>query len=55
MPSDGQRWHDIRSGDIFLKSNDLNDLVVSMMKPSPQERPSASSLLHISALINKVI
>jgi len=55
MPSDGQRWHEIRSGDIVLKSCDLHEVIIAMMKPAPQERPSAASLLQISALINKLL
>ena len=55
MPSDGQRWHDIRAGDIYLKSGDLHEVITAMMKHSPQERPSASRLLHISAVLDKLI
>ena len=55
MPSDGQRWHEIRSGYIDLKSCDLHEVIITMMKPLPQDRPSAASLLDISVLINKLL
>ncbi len=50
MPSNGQRWHEIRAGEISMKSGEMFEAIVSMVKPSPHERPTASNLLHIRQL-----
>lgn len=55
LPSDGQRWHDIRAGDIYMKPGDLREVIVTMIKPSPEERPNTSCLVNMSALINKLL
>jgi serine/threonine protein kinase len=44
MPSDGQRWHEIRSGDLGFESWGLHEIIVSMISPVPGDRPSAASL-----------
>ncbi|CAM9745302.1 unnamed protein product [Chrysoparadoxa australica] len=49
LPGEGEGWHDLRDGRVpplpQRFGRDLNRLVLSLMTPQPQDRPSAAELL----------
>ncbi len=56
LPSDGQEWQDIRKGRLAPMNNtpmELQSIIVSMMHPHIDERPSASELLTKKQLLSE--
>lgn len=51
LPKNGQKWHDYRDGklpDLPNLSREFNDLLKSMVDPSPSARPSARRLRRMA-------
>jgi wee1-like protein kinase len=58
LPSDGQEWHTIRSGELLpLELNgtpyEMKLIIKEMMHPDPKMRPSASQLLTRKQLLSE--
>lgn len=50
VPSKGQRWHDLREGRIEFSNTEMltpeiKDMILKMLSPNPEDRPTTSYLL----------
>ncbi|KAM9301655.1 wee1-like protein kinase [Gastrophryne carolinensis] len=56
LPTNGERWHDIRKGKLptvpQLLSQELQDLLKLMISPDPEKRPSSVALCKHSVLLS---
>ena len=55
LPSDGEKWHDLREGRALVLSgrpDNINDLILKCMAPEPSERPSTEELLNKQEIVD---
>lgn len=55
LPTEGEGWHRLRDGaapTLLDRSHALSELVVGMLAPVPEARPTAEQLLQVPAVAN---